>query len=75
MIISVKYHRTVLSGVYVWQTRISYAYGAYITLVNTELGFRLFKLGITRIAPLYGFCGALPCFDSIRRCAPLIRFF
>ena len=46
MIISVKYHRTVLSGVYVWQTRISYAYGAYITLVNTELGFRLFKLGI-----------------------------
>jgi len=26
-----------------------------------------------RIAPLVGFCGALPCFDSIRRCAPLIR--
>ena len=66
-----------------WQTRVSYVDGAYITLVNTELGFRLFKLGIlnfwfrisnTRIAPLVGFCGALPCFDSIRRCAPLIRF-
>jgi len=66
-----------------WQTRVSYADCAYITLVNTELGFRLFKLEISnfwfrvsdkRIAPLVGFCGALPCFDSIRRCAPLIRF-
>jgi len=66
-----------------WQTRVSYVDGAYITLVNNELGFRLFKLEIsnfwfrvsnTRIAPLVGFCGALPCFDSIRRCAPLIRF-
>ena len=66
-----------------WQTRVSYVDSAYITLVNTELWFRLFKLGIsnfwfrvsnTRIAPLVGFCGALPNFDSIRRCAPLIRF-
>ena len=66
-----------------WQTRVSYVHCAYITLVNTELGFRLFKLGIsnfwlrvsdTRIAHLVGFCGVLPCFDSIRRCAPLIRF-
>jgi len=66
-----------------WQTRVSYVDCAYITLVNTELWFRLFKLGIsnfwfrvsdTRIALLVGFCGALPCFDSIRRCAPFIRF-
>ena len=66
-----------------WQTRVSYVDCAYITLVNTELWFRLFKLGIsnfwfrvsdTRIAPLVGFRGTLPCFDSIRRCASLIRF-
>ena len=81
MVLSVKYHQTALSGAYVADT-CKLRGCAYITLVNTELVFRLFKLGIsnfwfrvsnTRIAPLVGFCGALPCFDSIRRCAPLIR--
>jgi len=48
MVLSVKYHQTALSGAYVAdQTRVSYVDCAYITLVNTELGFRLFKLGIS----------------------------
>ena len=71
MVLSIKYHQTALSGAYVADTCKLRGLCAYITLVNTELGFRLFKLGIST---LVGFYGALPYFDSIRRCAPLIRF-
>ena len=43
MVVSVKYHQTTLSGAYVADMCKLRGW----CLVNTELGFRLFKLGIS----------------------------
>ena len=57
-----------------WQTRVSYVDCAYITLVNTELGFRLFKLGISNFWFRFLIRGLLPWLDYVVRFPASIPF-